>query len=174
MSATIPDGHTLDLALKANGQATYGTKAMKWACLQSGEKGKKKPGRKTNVIKSGEDKEQQKFFKSQLPGLLAMGIVDEDDQAVEVKRRWDAMKKARAKTDKGASKSPAKAAPAKAAPAATKGAEIRLDQPLDEEQLRSTGLTFIMIDKTGLKPMFVYTNDPTATKPTSTPTKRPS
>ena len=146
----IPDGHTLNVALKANNLPTYGTKAMKWARLQSGETGKKKPGPKGKATK---DPRFEAFSKSQVPGLVAMGIVDDDDQATEIKRRWDAMQKAQSKAGKA---SPTKA-PTKASP--TKGHEIRLDQPLDDQQLKSTGLTFVAIDKSGAKPIFVYAKD---------------
>ena len=161
----IPDGHTLNIALKANNLPTYGTKAMKWARLQSGESGRKKPGRKGKVAKdSGVDtKEQEKFFKSQIPGLVAMGIVDEDDQATEVKRRWVAMKKAQVKT----SVSPIKSASAK-------GAEIRLDQALDDVQLKSTGLSFVTVDQSGPKPIFVFTKgSPSSTAKDSKATAAP-
>ena len=161
----IPDGHTLNIALKANNLPTYGTKAMKWARLQSGESGRKKPGRKGKVAKdSGVDtKEQEKFLKSQIPGLVAMGIVDEDDQATEVKRRLVAMKKAQVKT----SVSPIKSASAK-------GAEIRLDQALDDVQLKSTGLSFVTVDQSGPKPIFFYTKgSPSSTAKDSKATAAP-
>ena len=140
----MPDGHTLDLALKANNLPTYGTKAMKWARLKSGETGKKKPGRKPKASTDSSSKFDA-FSKAQMPGLVAMGIVDEDDQTTEIKRRWTAMMTAQSKTAKTA-------VPSDASTPST----IKLEKPLDVEQLKATGLTLVKTDTTGGKVLFIY------------------
>eukprot|EP00966_Prymnesium_polylepis_P131389 3039039-Prymnesium_polylepis.1 len=118
---------------------------MKWARLQSGESGKKKPGPKGKMIK--DSSKFDAFSKAQIKGLVAMGIVDEDDQTTEIKRRWDAMNKAQGKTP--LSKTVSASAP-------KTSSEIRLDQPLDDSQLKSTGLTFVKSDTVGSKVIFIY------------------
>eukprot|EP00966_Prymnesium_polylepis_P139948 3233244-Prymnesium_polylepis.1 len=84
-----------------------------------------------------------------------MGIVDTNDQNTEIKRRWAAMKKAQ-------SKAAAKPATPSAAPKSP--GMIPLDQPLDEAQLKSTGLTLVKVDTKGGKTIFIYKPSASRTK----------
>ena len=130
----LPDGHTLDIALKANDLPTYGTKAMKWARLQSGQVGKKKTGPKPkDALPTASLPNFETFSKARVPGLVALDIVDEDDQTTEIGRRWTAMNKAKAKSK----------AHVETVQSGPNTVDVRLDQLLDDHQLKLTGLTFV-------------------------------